>query len=52
MFNRQHGPSSDNRAIAESVETAKPLSIPIADVVGVFEAIIRSMAEGRLVKVR
>ena len=42
-------------AFAESVETGKPFPVTTADmldVVGAFEAIIRSMAEGGPVKVR
>jgi predicted dehydrogenase len=42
-------------AFAESVETGKPFPVSTADmldVVGAFEAIIRSMAEGGPIKVR
>ncbi len=42
-------------AFAESVETGKPFPVTTADmldVVGAFETIIRSMAEGGPVKVR
>jgi predicted dehydrogenase len=41
-------------AFAETIETGKPFPVSAADmlhVVGAFEAIIRSMAEGRPVKV-
>jgi predicted dehydrogenase len=42
-------------AFAESVETGKPFPVPAAEmleVVGAFEAITHSMAEGRPVSVR
>jgi predicted dehydrogenase len=42
-------------AFAESIETGKPFPVTTADmldVVGAFEAIIRSMAEGVPAKVR